>query len=129
MSNEKFHIEFMMGNASQNSLWRMISHPDGLEEWFADVVSVDAESNLYIFAWEGESEAAQVVFSRPMSAIRFHWLDDEDEDTYFEFALHRVELTGDTTLEITDFAEPDEKSDAIILWETQVEEMKKRLGI
>ena len=46
MSNEKFHIEFMMGNASQNSLWRMNSHPDGLEEWFADVVSVDAKSNL-----------------------------------------------------------------------------------
>ena len=129
MSKEKFHIEFMMGNVSQNSLWRMISYPDGLEEWFADVVSVDRDSNLYIFTWEGESEAARVLFSRPMLAIRFHWLDDEEENTYFEFALHKLELTGDTTLEITDFAESDEKSDAIILWETQVEELKKRLGI
>jgi len=71
---------------------------------------VDAESNLYTLAWEGESEAAQIVFSRPMSAIRFHWLDDEDEDTYFEFALHRVELTGDTTLEITDLPNPTKKA-------------------
>ena len=31
------------------------------------------------------------------------------------------------TLEITDFAEPDEKGDAIALWETQVDELKRRL--
>ncbi|HOV71059.1 MAG TPA: START-like domain-containing protein [Dysgonamonadaceae bacterium] len=129
MSKEKFHIEFVMGNVSQNSLWRMVSHPEGLSEWFADEISVDEESNQYIFTWNKDSESANVIFSRPLSAIRFHWLDDEDENSYFEFALYKVELTGDMTLEITDFAEPDEKSDAIILWETQVEEMKRRLGI
>jgi hypothetical protein len=33
------------------------------------------------------------------------------------------------TLEITDFAEPDEKGDAITLWETQVDLLKRRLGV
>jgi hypothetical protein len=33
------------------------------------------------------------------------------------------------TLEVTDFAEPDEKGDAIALWETQIDEMKRKLGI
>lgn len=129
MSKEKFHIEFLMGNVSQSSLWRMISYPDGLSEWFADEVSVDENDNLYIFTWSKERQSAKVLFSKPMSAIRFHWLDDEEENTYVEFALHKLELTGDTTLEITDFAEPDEKGDAIVLWETQVDEMKRRLGI
>jgi hypothetical protein len=33
------------------------------------------------------------------------------------------------TLEVTDFAEPAEKSDAIALWEAQIDEMKRRLGV
>lgn len=129
MEKEKFHIEFVMGNASQNSLWRMISMPDGLSEWFADEVSFDEENNQYLFRWSKSEDIALVQFSKPMNAIRFRWLDEDEEMAYFEFALHKLELTGDMTLEITDFAEPDEKSDAITLWETQVDELKRRLGI
>lgn len=129
MSKEKFHIEFVMGNATQNSLWRMISQADGLSEWFADEVTIDEESNQYIFTWNKMADVADVQFSRPMSSIRFRWLNDEQENSYFEFALHKLELTGDMTLEITDFAEPDEKGDSITLWESQVDEMKRRLGV
>ena len=129
MEKEKFHIEFVMGNVSQNSLWRMISMPDGLSEWFADEVSFDEEKNQYLFRWSKSEDIALVQFSKPMNAIRFRWLDEDEEMAYFEFALHKLELTGDMTLEITDFAEPDEKSDAITLWETQVDELKRRLGI
>ena len=32
-------------------------------------------------------------------------------------------------LQITDFAEQDEKKDSIDLWDTQVEELKRTLGI
>ena len=48
---------------------------------------------------------------------------------YFEFQIHTHELTGSTSLQITDFAEPDEKRDSIDLWDTQVEELKRTLGI
>jgi hypothetical protein len=48
---------------------------------------------------------------------------------YFEFAIHKLELSGGLTLEITDFSTPEEKSDAITLWETQVDELKRKLGI
>jgi uncharacterized protein YndB with AHSA1/START domain len=129
MEKEKFHIEFVMGNVSQNSLWRMVSMPDGLSEWFADEVSFDEDTNQYLFRWSKSEDVALVQFSKPMNAIRFRWLDEDQETAYFEFALHKLELTGDMTLEITDFAEPDEKSDAITLWETQVDELKRRLGI
>ncbi|MDD3788394.1 MAG: START-like domain-containing protein [Petrimonas sp.] len=129
MNKEKFHIEFVMGNASQSSLWRMISQIDGLSEWFADEVSTDEETKQYTFVWNKTSNIADVQFIKPSCTIRFHWLDDEEDDSYFEFALHKLELTGDMTLEITDFAEPDEKGDAITLWETQVDRMKRRLGV
>lgn len=129
MEKEKFHIEFVMGNASQNSLWRMISMPDGLSEWFADEVSFDEENNQYLFRWSKSEDIALVQFSKPMNGIRFRWLDEEQDMAYFEFAIHKLELSGGLTLEITDFATTEEKNDAITLWEKQVDELKRKLGI
>jgi len=39
---------------------------------------------------------------------------------YFEFAIHKLELSGGLTLEITDFATTEEKNDAITLWESRL---------
>lgn len=129
MSKEKFHIEFLMGNATLNSLWRMISQIDGLSEWFADEVLMDETETRYTFLWSKSSNDAQIVYSKPQSLIRYHWLDEEDENIYFEFILRKLDLSGEMTLEITDFAEPNEKGDAITLWESQVELLKRRLGV
>ena len=129
MAKEKFHIEFLMGNATQGSLWRMISQIDGLSEWFADEVTMDGSETVYKFIWGKSDNEALIVNKKNESCIRFRWLDEEDDEIYFEFLLRKLDLSGDMTLEITDFAEPDEKGDAIALWEFQVDEMKRRLGI
>lgn len=129
MSKEKFHIEFVMGNATQNSLWRMISQVDGLSEWFADEVSMNGNENVYTFFWGKSDNQAEVIGKKPQSSIRYRWLDEDDENVYFEFLLHKLDLSGQMTLEITDFAEPDEKGDAISLWESQIEQLKRKLGI
>jgi hypothetical protein len=63
-----------------------------------------------------------------MSHIRFRWADDNEEE-YFEFKLKQDELTGDTALMITDFADDDEKDDAIDLWDTQISELKHVIGL
>ena len=128
MQQEKFHIEFLMGNATQSSLWRMISQIDGLSEWFADDVYMDDTETVYTFTWGKSESQAEIVHSKPQVSIRYRWLDD-DESVYFEFRLRKLDLTGDMTLEVTDFAEPDDKGDAITLWEAQLEEMKRRLGV
>jgi len=117
MSKEKFHIEFLMGNASQNSLWRMISQIDGLSEWFADEVSMDESETIYTFTWGKSYNQAVILGQKPQSYIRYRWIDEEEEDCYFEFNLRKLDLSGDMTLEVTDFAEPDDKGDAISLWE------------
>jgi len=72
---------------------------------------------------------AEMTGISPLSYVRFRWLDDEDEDAYFEFCLHKTELTGDWMLEITDFVEEDEKDKAVTLWDTQVKALKRRLGV
>lgn len=128
MLQEKFHIEFLMGNASQSSLWRMISQIDGLSEWFADEVAMNDKESVYTFTWGKSESKAEIVQSKPQISIRYRWIDD-DESVYFEFRLRKLDLSGDMTLEVTDFAEPDDKGDAITLWESQIEEMKRRLGV
>ncbi len=129
MPKEKFHIEFVMGSASHGSLWRMISQVDGLSEWFADEVTSNDDETVYTFTWHKSASDAEILSLKPQTSIRFKWSDEEEENVYFEFQLHKLELSREIALQITDFAEPDEKGDAIALWENQIDEMKRRLGV
>jgi hypothetical protein len=65
---------------------------------------------------------------RAYSFIRFHWQDEEDPHYYFELKMNQDELTGSFTLEITDFATPDEADDLKGLWTSQVAKMRRVLG-
>ena len=127
MKKEKFHIEYIFDKVSQRSLWNHLTTPPGLSAWFADDVIID--DSLYTFKWDKTEERALVVSMKPETSIRYRWEDEEDESVYFEFIIHSIELPGGTALEITDFSEPADKSDSISLWDTQVEELKRTLGI
>lgn len=127
MKKEKFHIEYVFDKVSRRSLWNHLTTPPGLSSWFADDVSIG--ENKYIFKWDKDEQEAEVVSMKPEISARYKWIDEEDQNVYFEFIIHTVELTGAIALEITDFAEPDEKQDAIGLWDTQVDELKRTLGI
>ena len=101
-----------------------------MENWFADKV-VRIQDKIYSFHWgKTERRDAEIINLRVNSFIRFHWLDDEDEQkTYFEFKININELTNDYVLEITDFAEPDEVDDQIGLWNSQVDTLKRVSGM
>ena len=121
MKKEKFHIEYIFDKVSRRSLWNHLTTPPGLSAWFADDVIING--SIYVF------KEAEVLSIKPEMSIRYRWMDEEDENAYFEFQIHSHELTGSTSLQITDFAEQDEKKDSIDLWDTQVEELKRTLGI
>ncbi|GHT59912.1 hypothetical protein AGMMS50239_07650 [Bacteroidia bacterium] len=127
MKKEKYHIEYVFDKAGKSSLWDYFSSVAGLEEWFADKVSIDGK--IYTFTWKGHSADAEIIGINQNSYIRFHWLEDENPDSYFEFRLHKNELTGGLVLEITDFAEEHEKEDAINLWETEIRSLRRTLGL
>ena len=127
MSKEKFHIEFVFDKANKNSLWEYFSTVTGLTEWFADSVVIDGK--LFTFQWKNYQNEAEVTGTVPYHYIRFHWLEDENQDTFFEFRLHKIELTGGVMLEITDFAETSEKESAVALWESQIKTLKRAIGL
>ncbi|MEG1545532.1 MAG: START-like domain-containing protein [Tannerellaceae bacterium] len=127
MKKEKFHIEYIFDTVSQRSLWKHLTTSSGLSSWFAQEVTINERT--YTFRWEKDEQQANVLAQKYESSIRYQWTDEEDPNAYFEFIIHRIELTGSTALEITDFAEPGDKADAINLWDTQVDELKRTLGI
>jgi uncharacterized protein YndB with AHSA1/START domain len=123
----KFELEYTL-NSSPKVLFPRLSTPEGLSEWFADNVTVDGD--LFSFFWPRSEAKARLAAMKENKMARFEWLEREDHETnYFEFRIDIEELTGDVALLITDFAEPDEKEDAIYLWDTQITELKRILGI
>jgi hypothetical protein len=125
MMKEKYQLEFNI-NSSHKVLFNRLSTAGGLNEWFADNVRV--QGKVYTFEWSGTEQQAEMVNRKDMKYVRFHWLDDDDDKSYFEFKLNDDELTGDMALIVTDFAEPDEIQDAKELWESQVSELRHILG-
>lgn len=121
----KYELEYTF-NTSPNFLYSRLSTPEGLSEWFAD--DVNLKKGKYHFIWEGAEHEASVLQKKVNKFIRFHWKDDDPEQ-YFEFRIRTEELTGDVALLITDFAEEDEKDDAIDLWDSQISELKHAIGL
>ncbi|MCP9611485.1 START-like domain-containing protein [Coprobacter tertius] len=126
MKKEKYIVEYSLNNVSPSVLWTYIGTVNGLADWFAD--DVVADGKLYTFYWNKTPQQAMQTTFRVGNFIRFHWLDDEDTKTYFEFRINVAELTGNVVLEITDFAEEGEKQDSIELWNNQVNTLKRVLG-
>ena len=122
----KYELEYTL-NTSPNFLYSRLSTPEGLSEWFAD--NVNLKRGKFHFIWEGAEQEAVVVQKKANKFIRFRWTDEEDQEEYFEFRIHTDELTGDVALWITDFAEEEEKDDAIDLWDTQISELKHAIGL
>ncbi|MCH5689707.1 START-like domain-containing protein [Niabella sp. W65] len=61
------------------------------------------------------------------SFIRFKWAGSP-KDEYFEFKIDKSEITNQTILVITDFAEKREIKDQSQLWDYQVKDLFHRLG-
>ncbi|MFP4047254.1 MAG: START-like domain-containing protein [Bacteroidales bacterium] len=123
---DKFQLEYSL-NVSPNILFTRLSTPGGLSEWFAEDIKLN--DNIFTFIWQESEQEAKILQKKNNKYIRFKWLEDEDKNSFFEFRINRDELTGDIALVITDFAEKDEKDDAIELWNTQIEELKQILGV
>ena len=127
MEKEKFQIEIPI-NSSKGVLFNIFSTPSGLSEWFRDDVNI--KKDVHIFIWDGSEESARLISKKRDEFAKFRWLEDEEEgiNSFFEFRIKIDDLTGDTALVITDFAEEDEIDDAKELWAAQVDRLKQVLG-
>ena len=121
----KYDLEYVF-HASQKVLFERLSTSSGLSEWFAD--DVNQKNNIFTFEWDGSKQEAKMIYKKDNQVVRFHWLDSEDENSYFEFRFEVDALSNDLSLIITDFADEDEIDENIELWDSQISELKHLLG-
>lgn len=122
---QKFTLEFKV-RCSPTILFEFLSTPSGLQEWFAD--KVDVWEDIWSFTWSGGvPEKATVLEEDQDEFIRYRWTT-MDKAEYFEFRIAKTEISNQTILVITDFAEKNDIKDQTQLWEYQVKELFHRLG-
>ena len=121
----KFELEFPI-QASPQLLYQYISTPSGLSEWFAD--NVNSRGEVFKFIWDGAEEQAKLLSKKNGERIKFKWLNDEDDASYFEIRIQVDEITKDVSLMVTDFAEDDEIEETKMLWDNQISDLKQILG-
>ena len=122
----KYSLEFPI-NSSVTILYKRLSTPSGLAEWFADDVIV--KDKIFTFFWEGSEQEAKLLKLKTDHFVRFKWEDDDTKKDYFEFLIQIDEMTSDVSLIITDFAEDKEDlEEQVNLWSKQVSLLKMAIG-
>jgi len=121
----RFELEYVI-RCSEPLLYDFISTPSGLSEWFSDNVNI--RDGIYTFYWDGSEQKARLLALKEEEFIRYQWMDKTD-GSYFEFKIVTDDLTGDVSLIIIDFADgEDDQLSARLLWDAQVDKLKKTIG-
>ena len=64
----KYTLEFPI-NSSVNILYKRLSTPSGLSEWFADDVMIN--DKIFTFFWDGSNQKAKLLKLKMNRFIRF----------------------------------------------------------
>jgi len=121
----KIQLEYII-NCSPKVLYNRLSTASGLAEWFADDVRV--KGKIFTFVWDNTAQDAEMTLHKENKLVRYTWLNDEEEETYFEFKINQDELTNDVSLIVIDFAEEKEAKETKSLWDSQIADLKHILG-
>lgn len=118
----KFEYSF---KAKAQLLYSYVSVSYNLANWFADDVQVD--SNKLIFTWNKSSESVQIVKEVLKKHISYKWIERE-ADEMLTFNIETDEVTGGTTLVVTDYDDEDQVPEARMWWDAAIERLKRIIG-
>lgn len=126
MKNNKvmFSVEVPV-RCSPAILYEFLATPTGLQEWFAD--KVDQRDDSFYFTWNNATDEADRVAFEDNVFVRYRW-DYYDDEEYFEFRITQSPVTNETILQVTDFADKADVKDQQQLWNTQINDLKHRIG-
>ena len=114
--------------SSPSILYNFLTTPSGLVQWFADYVDLDPNGEVFTFEWNGEEQRAVVLAYEDDEYVKLQWEDEEDEKAYFEYRIKVTDITKETILTVTDFAEKEDVASAKELWRSQLNDLAKALG-
>ena len=123
MAKVAFELEYII-RSSPTILYEFIVTPTNLAQWFCE--KCDSNVDLYTFKWKGYEEKAYLIDDIEDKLVAFQWENAGDEE-FFEFSIQKNEISGDTVLVITDFAEKNEIDDMKMWWDEQILKLKKMI--
>lgn len=127
-----FTTEFEI-RSSHKVLYPYISTAAGLEQWFAEKVTILPDGR-FDFQWDGESHPAERTSHRLNKSVRFEFLengessDDSDEKNYVEMKLEVSDLTQSTYLRVVDYSQNMDETELSSLWGGLMDSLKEIVG-
>ena len=125
MDRVKVQLEELF-KSSPAMLYQFITDPACLVRWFCD--EADVQGDNYEFVWNGAAETATLIDSDEDERLRFAWDDADSDAEFLEFRMYKAGVTDQTVLEVIDFCDEDEVNDTKILWESQLQRLKREIG-
>lgn len=125
MTKFKFTQEYPF-KTSPKVLFNYISTPGGLQQWFAEKVTMDS-NHMYHFTWDDEEHVAELTSSRLNKSTRFEFTGP-DEGNYIEFKLVMSEIDNSVFLKITDYSDNADESDLESVWKGFIADLKEIVG-
>ena len=127
MEKYKYVTEFEL-RSSPKVLYPYLSTASGLEQWFAEKVTLLPDHKMDI-QWDGDSHIAELVAQRLNRSVKYEFLSPESiENNYVEFKLDVSELTQSTFLKVTDYSSNSDKDELNSLWNGFIERLKEIVG-
>lgn len=129
MEKNKFVIEFEL-RSSPKVLFPYISTPSGLEQWYAEKVTVLSD-NRFDFQWDGDSHIAKQTGLRINKAVKFDFentSEDELDNDHVELKLEVSELTQTTFLRVVDYSGNKDNAELDSLWNGFIDNLREIVG-
>ncbi|MDQ6478198.1 START-like domain-containing protein [Dyadobacter sp. LHD-138] len=129
MEKFKFITEFEL-RSSPKVLFPYISTPSGLEQWFAEKVTV-LPNQRFDFQWDGDSHVAKQTGLRINKAVKFEFENTSEDDldnNHLEIKLEVSELTQTTFLRVVDYSSNKDEAELISLWNGFMDNLKEIVG-
>ncbi|RPH33232.1 MAG: SRPBCC domain-containing protein [Bacteroidales bacterium] len=127
-TKNRIELEFTI-NTSPHLLFNRLSTPSGLAEWFADDVNLSGKT--FTFVWENVQQKAELLEKKENKSIKFRWIKDgANPKNFFSFKLSPLDLTRELSLQVVEQLDDNEDvEDAISLWNSQIGDLKRILGV
>ncbi|PWJ58965.1 hypothetical protein CLV98_103337 [Dyadobacter jejuensis] len=129
MEKYKFVAEFEL-RSSPKVLFPYISTPSGLEQWFAEKVTI-LPDQIFDFEWDGDSHRAQLTGIRVNKSVHFEFLDtseDNLDNNFVELKLEVSELTQTTFLRVVEYSSNKDTEEMEFIWNGFLESLKEIVG-
>jgi uncharacterized protein YndB with AHSA1/START domain len=125
MAKYKYIQEFPF-RASPKVLYSYISTPGGLQQWFAESVTLDSD-HKFVFTWDERDRTAELTSARLNKSTRFDFIGD-DAGNFLEFKFVTSELDNSTYLKVTDNSDNDDLDDLESMWKELIGNLKEIVG-